>query len=49
LRAKALMREARFGFVREGRESNDFDDAGLDHGSIEVRVGATADAYQTAA
>ena len=24
---------------------DDFDDAGLDHGSIEVRVGVAADAY----
>jgi hypothetical protein len=43
------MPEARFGFAREGRKSDDFDDAGLDLGSIEVRIGATADAYQTAA
>jgi hypothetical protein len=31
--------EARFGFAREGRKSNDFDEAGLDHGSIETCVG----------
>jgi len=40
--------EARFGFARKERESGDFDDAGLDHGSIEVCVGAAADAYQRA-
>ena len=43
------MLEARFEFAREGRKPDDFDDAELDHGSIEVRIGAAADAYQTAA
>jgi hypothetical protein len=38
------MPEARFGFAREGKKSDDFDEAGLDHGSIEVRVGTAAKA-----
>ena len=36
--------KARFGFVREGKKSNDFDEAGLDHGTIEVCVGSAAEA-----